>query len=271
MTAASEPAIECRSLTCGYGRRLALADVSLSVSRRELVCLLGVNGAGKTTLLRALAGLLAPRSGTIRVVGHDPARSPRRTLARRLCFVPQTYDLALPFTVAEVVLMGRYPHHGGWLGLETAEDHATARAAMERCDVVALAERRFDSLSGGEQRRALLAQALCQHTDVLLLDEPTASLDPSHALAIFTALHAICHDDGDGAAAVVVTHYVNLATRFADRVAILAPGAVDAGAQLTALGPPAEIIGAAATAAAFGVRLHTGTVPETAVRFAVPH
>ena len=262
------PAVVCDALSCGYGARPVLTDVSLSIAPGELLCLLGVNGAGKTTLLRAMAGLLAPRHGTVRISGHDPARAARRLLARAVCYLPQRYDLALPFTVAEVVLMGRYPHHGGWLGLETDADHDAARAAMARCDVVGLADRHFDALSGGEQRRALLAQALCQRTEVLLLDEPTASLDPSHAIAIFAALREVA----GSAAVVVVTHDLNLAARFADRVAILTPADRPGdGARLAALGPPAEIVGTAVAATAFGVALHTGIVPGTALRFAVPH
>jgi iron complex transport system ATP-binding protein len=262
-------AIECAGLSCGYASpRVVLGDVDLTIGRRELVCLLGVNGAGKTTLLRTIAGLLPPHGGSVRVLGQDPARAPRRALARALCYLPQSYDLSVPFTVSDVVIMGRYPYHRSGFSLETDEDHAIARAAMERCDVLALAERRFDALSGGEQRRALLAQALCQQTEVLLLDEPTASLDPAHAIAIFTALHELRAQ----ATVVVVTHDLNLAARFADRVGILAPGGPDdPRARLVAIGPPAEIFAAATTAAAFGISLHAGTVPGSGHRYVVPH
>src|SRR5688572_18641517 len=124
----------------------------MKVARGELVAVLGPNGAGKTTLVRILAGLLAPARGQVRVAGLDPATAPRRQVAQRLAYVPQIYEIAFPFTVAEVVLMGRYPHHAG-IELENDTDLAAARAAMQRCDVASLEDRRFDAISGGEQRR----------------------------------------------------------------------------------------------------------------------
>src|SRR5690606_34848855 len=144
----------------------------------------------------------------VRVFGLDPARTSRRQLARRLSYLPQSYRLVFPYRVSEVVLMGRYAHAGGsLLGLERAEDLAAAGEAMERCDAAQLADRRFDELSGGEQRRVLLAQAFCQGAELILLDEPTASLDPAHALAVFRALSA--ERDRRAATAVVVTHDLN--------------------------------------------------------------
>jgi iron complex transport system ATP-binding protein len=150
--------LDCAGVGFGYDDRAVLRDVGLAVDRGELVAIVGPNGAGKTTLVRVLAGLLRPHRGRVRVDGLDPAAPPRREIARRLAYVPQVYEVAFPFTVAEVVLMGRYPHHRG-IALEDAADLAAARDAMARCDVLALETRRFDALSGGEQRRALLAQA----------------------------------------------------------------------------------------------------------------
>jgi iron complex transport system ATP-binding protein len=238
-----------------------LEAIDLEVGAGELVCVVGPNGAGKTTLLRIIGGLLAPTAGVARVLGIDPAREPRRRLARRLSYLPQSYRLAFPYRVGEVVLMGRYAHGGSFLGLEDDGDLAAARAAMERCDVLGLADRRFDQLSGGEQRRVLLAQAFAQGAELVLLDEPTASLDPAHALAVMTALSA--ERDRRRATAVVVTHDVNLAARAADRVVLVAGGAI------TADGAPAEVLASAAAAAAFALPMHVGLLPSGAP-FAVP-
>jgi cobalamin transport system ATP-binding protein len=266
---ASEPAVVVDRAGFGYGGAAVLSDVSLRIERGELVCILGTNGAGKTTLLRLLAGLAAPTYGTVSCLGLDPVATPRRRLARSLCFVPQSYELSVPFSVGEIVLMGRYPHRDGWFGLETAADIDAARDAMKRCDVAALEGRRFDAVSGGEQRRALLAQALCQATPLLLLDEPTSSLDPFHAIAVFEALAAECASRA--ATVVVVTHDLNLAARHAARVVVIGGRGPGEGARIVADGPPAEALAHPETAAAFGVRLHADHVPGTGVRFAVPY
>ena len=245
--------LELAGVTFAYGDRPVLRDVSLTISRGEIVGVVGQSGGGKSTLLRLCAGLLAPQVGSVRVTGVDPRRTPRRELARRIAYLPQEHVLGFPFTVAEVVLMGRYPHRGS-LSLETADDLRVAEDAMRRCDVAQLAGRRFHELSGGERRRALLAQAFCQAAQLVLLDEPTVSLDPAHALAVFAALEAARAERG--ASIVVVTHDLNLAARFCDRVLL-----VDGGGIAAAAGPR-ELFTAAAAAQAFGVPLHVGALPS---------
>src|SRR5258705_1586987 len=174
--------ISLANAAVALGGRDVVRDVSADVGPGELVVIVGPNGAGKTTLLRAIAGLVAPRTGTIRAFGHDPARVDRRVLARELAYLSQQYELAFPFVVEEVVLLGRYANQRG-LGLASEADLAAAREAMAACDVTDLAERRFDELSGGEARRVIIAQALCQGARCMLLDEPTAGLQPAHAPA----------------------------------------------------------------------------------------
>lgn len=225
-----------------------LDGVSLRAGKGELVAVVGPNGAGKTTLARVIGGLIVPRRGMVRVGGKDPAAIARRELAKTLAYLPQRYELAFPFTALEIVLFGRYAHRRG-PGLERAEDVEAAMTAMRRCDVEGLAERRFDTLSGGERRRILVAQALCQGAAVMLLDEPTAGLDPAHAIAVMSALRG---ERERGAAVVVVTHDLDLAARLADRVVVLAGGRIVVDA------PPAEAFASDAVAAAFGCVLHTG-------------
>jgi iron complex transport system ATP-binding protein len=254
--------IHLDAVSFAYGELEVLREVTVAIGAGELVCVVGANGAGKTTLLRLIGGLLAPRRGRVEVLGLDPARARRRALARKLAYLPQEYHLSFPFTVLEVVLMGRYAHGGRGLGLERAPDLEAARAAMRRCDVAHLEGRRFDEVSGGEQRRALLAQAFCQGTELVLLDEPTASLDPSHAIDVFTALRAETRERA--ATAVAVTHDLNLAARFADRLLLVA------GAGITGDGPGADILSSEAAARAFGVAMHVGQLPDGATPFVVP-
>ncbi|MBA3465697.1 MAG: ABC transporter ATP-binding protein [Deltaproteobacteria bacterium] len=248
-----------QDVTVGLGGKDVVSNVSVEVGEGELVVIVGPNGAGKTTLLRAIAGLVPARTGSIRVMGHDPSNAKRRLIARDLAYLPQQYDLAFPFAVEEVVLLGRYARQRG-LGLASEEDLAAARAAMNATDVEALATRRFDELSGGEARRVIIAQALCQGAKCLLLDEPTSGLDPAHARAVFEMLRTQCDS---GTTAVVVTHDLDLALRFGGTMWLIADG------RLAARGAPSDVLAAAATQKAFGVTIHVGELPSGA-RFAVP-
>jgi iron complex transport system ATP-binding protein len=251
--------LELSDVTVALDERDVVRGVSAAVAQGELVGIVGPNGAGKTTLLRAVAGLVAPRRGEIRVLDHDPQRAPRRTIARELAYLPQHYELAFSFAVEEVVLLGRYARQRG-LGLASQDDLTAARQAMAECDVAHLATRRFDQLSGGEARRVIVAQALCQGARCLLLDEPTAGLDPAHARAVFALVRAQC---AAGAAAIIATHDLDLALRHADTLWLLADGA------LLARGAPAEVLAASELRAAFGLDVHVGTLPS-GVQFAVP-
>jgi iron complex transport system ATP-binding protein len=251
--------VELTDVTVALGARDVIAGVSAEVGAGDLVVIVGPNGAGKTTLLRAIAGLVVPRAGRARVMGHDPASVARRVIARDLAYLPQQYELAFPFIVEEVVLLGRYAAQTGF-GLASEEDLAAATAAMRACDVDALAARRFDELSGGEARRVIIAQALCQGAKCMLLDEPTAGLDPAHARSVFAMLRAHC-DAGN--AAIVVTHDLDLALRHGGAMWLVAGG------RVAARGAPADVLASDATRAAFGLPIHVGALPS-GERFAVP-
>ena len=241
------------------GGRAVVSGVNAAVAQGELVVIVGPNGAGKTTLLRAIAGLVEVAGGSVRCFGKDPAKAARRVIARELAYLPQQYELAFPFLVEEVVLLGRYANQRG-LGMPSEADLAAANSAMEACDVAHLATRRFDELSGGEARRVILAQAVCQGAKLLLLDEPTAGLDPAHARAVFAMMRARCDA---GAAAIVVTHDLDLALRHGGTMWLIADG------RIAARGAPAEVLASAATRAAFELDIHVGELP-TGGRFAVP-
>lgn len=229
------PVFAAYGLTFTYPHATARAidGVSLEVAPGELFAVLGPNGSGKSTLLRLLLGALRPDSGEVRVAGVPVSRWDRRALARYVGVVSQAEDLSFPWTVRELVEMGRYPHLGAWRNPGEA-DRAATRAAMARCDVARLADRLVSTLSGGERQRARIARALAQEPSVLVLDEPTAALDVRHEMRIFELLAGLAKDDG--VTVVVVTHELNLAARFADRILLL-----DRGAAI-ACGPPSDVI-----------------------------
>jgi iron complex transport system ATP-binding protein len=238
------PLLAAVGVAAGYRGRPVLHDASLAVGAGELVGLVGPNGAGKTTLLRVLTGLLRPMAGEVRLDGRSLAAWPRAAIARRVAVVPQEDDEPLPYRVGEIVLMGRAPHRS-WLGLPTAPDVAAATAAMATADVGGLADRYPDECSGGERQRVRLARALAQEPAVLLLDEPTAHLDPHHRWRLYEVLDRLRAERG--CAVCVVTHDLHPLLARADRVVLLAGG------RVVADGPPRAVAGREALAAVFAV------------------
>ncbi len=251
--------VELAGVDVALGGVPIVRGVTTAVDAGDFVVVVGPNGAGKTTLLRAIAGLIDTAAGSIRCFGRDPSAPDRRGLANDLAYLPQHYELAFPFAVEEVVLLGRYARQRG-LGLASPADVAAAHAAMAATDVSALAHRRFDELSGGEARRVILAQALCQGARCLLLDEPTAGLDPAHARGVFEMLRRHCDS---GAAAILVTHDLDLALRYGRTMWLVSGG------RLSARGAPADVLGSAQTREAFQLEVFVGTLPS-GKPFAVP-
>lgn len=187
-------AIEASGVTVRAGSKTILERAGVTLSRGSMTAVVGPNGSGKTTLLRALTGILCPASGHVAVLGDDLRRMPRREVARRLSYVPQDTWTDFDITVADAVAMGRFAHHAAWAGPRAA-DVAAVERALARVDLVELASRTLPSLSGGERQRAFLARALAQEAEILVLDEPTSSLDPRHELELLTLLAAL-HDEG---------------------------------------------------------------------------
>lgn len=254
------PLLTVEGIAFGYGERRVLHDISLSVRPGEAVCVLGENGAGKSTLLRICAGLLVPQSGRVSLGDESLAtilrERGRAAIARRLAYLPQESAHVFPFSALEVVLMGRYARMHGTF--ESSADYELAESAMAATDTLALRKRPFNQLSGGERRRVLLAQALAQDTALVLLDEPTAGLDPAHAIQLGNAMAAVC---GRGRALLWTTHDLNLALRASARALLLHDGTVaSAGPTRTVLEEAGHLL---------GVTLHFGTLPS-GVPFAVP-
>ncbi len=227
-----DPIVDVRGATFAYGEALALCGVSFRARAGEFVGLLGPNGAGKSTLVRIVAGLAAPRAGEVRLADLDPFRAPRRQVARACALVPQEPRVLWPFTVREAVMMGRAPHQG-LLAVADRFDRGAVQGALEACDLVALADRRLDALSGGERRRVFFARALAQEPRVLLLDEPTAFLDLGHQVAAMRMAQVAARG---GLCVVAVLHDLNLAAAACDRVVVLSRG------RVVAEGPPAAVL-----------------------------
>lgn len=213
--------LEARALACGYDQYTVLHDLSLTVQPGEILALLGPNSAGKTTLLRALARLLQPRTGTVLLGGTNIWRLHPRAVARRLALAPQSVGVSLPLTVEQAVALGRAPHRG-WLLPYTTQDHQAIEYMLAQTDLQTLRHRLITELSGGEQRRVILARALAQQPQILLLDEPTAHLDLRYQTELLALIRRLAQHD---CIAVVVTlHDLNHAALCATRVALLAHG-----------------------------------------------
>ena len=202
---------------------LALDDVSVSVPRGAIVGLIGPNGSGKTTLVRLLNGTLRPAHGSVLLDGVSLETLSRRDLARRIAVVPQETQVTFDFTALEIVLMGRYAHLGAF-ALEGPNDMTIARQALAATGTDALASRQFATLSGGEKQRVVIAGALAQSSDVLLLDEPTTALDVGFQLEITSLLARLNRDRG--MTMVVSTHDLNLAAMLCTELVLMRAGRV---------------------------------------------
>lgn len=233
--------LSARGVSAGYGARTVVRGVDLEVRPGELWAILGPNGAGKSTLVRTCLGLHPASAGEVLLSGRRLTDLPRREVARRIAWVPQAVEPLVGFTGLELVLMGRSPHLGLW-GVPSRKDVERADAVLAELGIPHLASRACSELSGGERRLLLLARALVQEPEVLLLDEPTAFLDLKHQVEALTRVRERVRG---GLAALAVLHDVNLAAAFADRVLLLKEGVVQAA------GPAAEVLGAGTLEALF--------------------
>ena len=214
-------------------RENALSDVHLTVPPGVLVGIVGPNGCGKTTLLGLLLGTRRPTAGIALALGRPASEWRRRDLARRVAVVAQREEPTFPLRVRDAVRLGRYPHVGPYRPFADADDAAVQRA-LERADVLHLADRWIQELSGGEWQRVRIARALAQAPEVLVLDEATANLDLRHEMETFELVSSLVRSQG--LTGVLVTHHVNLVARFVDALAVLEGG------HVVAAGPPADVL-----------------------------
>jgi iron complex transport system ATP-binding protein len=236
--------IETRDLWVRFGPVAAVRGLSLRAESGGWTALIGPNGAGKTSALRALAGLV-PFDGEVRIEDQDAGRLGRRALARLIAFVPQKPETPPELTVAEYVLLGRTPHIS-YLGGEGKRDREAAARALRRLDLEEFAQRPLGSLSGGELQRAVLARALAQEAPILLLDEPTTSLDLGRQQLVLELVDELRQE---GLTVVTTMHDLTLAGQYAEHVVLLDGGSV------VAEGSAAEVLSAANLAAHYGANV----------------
>jgi len=253
--------LELISLAAGYGPRPILRDVSLSVAGGEVLALAGPNGAGKSTLIRVISGVLPATAGQARLDGADLLRLPAGQRARRVAVVPQMIHLPDAYTVGEIVLMGRSPHLGLWSG-ESRHDCEVAWGAMRATHVEELSERRVGELSGGEQQRVVLARALAQEPQVLLLDEPTAHLDLKHQVGVLELVRGLAQERN--LIVLMTLHDLNQAALYADRVALLQQG------QIVAQGSANDVFRSELLSRVYGVPVTVSRHPLRDVPVVLP-
>lgn len=266
-------AIEVDGLSFRYrsdqpGRAWTLDAVSFTVNSGEVLGIVGPNGSGKSSLLKLLAGLLKPNCGSIQMAGQSIGDLEPQALARMVAVVPQEFVQVFPFTVAETVLMGRYPHQRtGWWSLgvadESGADLLVAHRAMVDTDVAALADRSVPDLSGGERQRVLIARALAQEPSILLLDEPMAFLDINHQIDVCGLIRRLNKERA--LTVVLVSHDLNVASQLCDRLVMLKEG------RVCQTGTPAETIREDVLRAVYGCDVVVDAHPHTGLpRVTIP-
>lgn len=248
------PIIKMEKISFRYARESVLEDVSLRVAEGEFVGIIGPNGSGKTTLLRLMDGILKPEKGTVEFDGQNLSEMGRRAVAKQIAVVPQETPLTFPFTVREIVLMGRAPHLPVF-GFESGCDFQIAAKAMEVTETARFAARAMGSLSGGERQRVLIARALAQQPRVMLLDEPTAFLDIRHQVEIFDLIRSL--REKEGLTVVTVTHDINLASLYSDKIVLLRAG------KIFAEGRPQEVLTSANIEDVYRARILVDSCPGT--------
>lgn len=253
--------IEVQDLAVDIDDTRILSDVSISVAPGEVVGVIGPNGAGKTTLLRAIDGVIAPVAGSITIAGNPLSTLSTRELARRVAVLRQETAVSFGFSVREIVAMGRTPYRDR-LGRGDSRERDLVDAALDRTDVRHLSERPITDVSGGERQRVMLARAIAQETPIVLLDEPTASLDINYQIETFELVDSLA---GEGKAVLAAIHDLDLAARYCDRLLLLAGG------NQVACGDPADVLRDEIVSEAYGTRTAvrrdplTGAVSVTAL------
>ncbi|MBZ5741212.1 ABC transporter ATP-binding protein [Nocardioides mangrovi] len=236
--------LQVEDVTLGYGDRVVVDSFDLAVPPGRITAIVGANACGKSTLLRAMSRLLAPRTGRVVLDGKDLHRLPTKQVARTLGLLPQSPIAPEGIVVADLVARGRSPHQGV-LSRWSAEDDRAVAEALTLTDTLELADRPVDELSGGQRQRTWIAMALAQHTDILLLDEPTTFLDVSHQVDVLDLLTDLNRQRGT--TIVMVLHDLNLAARYADHLIAVRDG------RLHAAGDPADVLSVETVRAVFGM------------------
>lgn len=252
--------LELRDLAFGYGTRKVGTGVSLILQPGEVLALLGPNGAGKTTLFKTMLGLLPPLSGDVLIDGMPLETVTRKERAKRIAYVPQAHAALFPFTVGDVVLMGRTAQVAPF-SAPGRKDREVAAAALERLGVAHLSHQPYTEISGGERQMVLIARALAQQPKVLVMDEPTASLDYGNQMRVLSHIRRLARQ---GMAIVLSTHNPDHVFMVADRVALLHEGG------LAGLGPPAEVLTVKRVKQLYDIDVVMGVLPGGSFQLCAP-
>ena len=228
-----KPAVTITNLSHAFGKHKVLRQLSFSVENGAFFIIIGPNGSGKTTLMKLMAGILKLQKGQIEILGLGSWGYTPKTLARAVAFVPQRLPVNLPFTVGEAVLLGRAPYQGA-LGIERERDLEIAKQAMQFTGVDHLTGVALSQLSGGEQQRVFIARAICQEPEIMLLDEPTASLDLAHQVKVMDLMEKLKNEKG--ITVIMISHDVNLAAMYSDQVLLLKDG------EVVCIGVPSAVL-----------------------------
>ncbi|MDD4281385.1 MAG: ABC transporter ATP-binding protein [Candidatus Methanofastidiosa archaeon] len=244
-------AMSVSGLTFGYGESPVFADLSFSVEKGSILCILGPNGTGKSTLIKCLAGLLAPQGGAVEVDGTPLFSLRAHERARRIGYVPQAHSSTFPYTVLDMVSLGRAPHLG-LFAAPSAADYGIARASLEAVGILHLGGRPSTEISGGELQLALIARVLTQQPNILLLDEPTAHLDFGNQMRILSVVRRLSRD---GMTVVMSSHFPDHAFVASDTVAIMRDR------SFKAMGAPEEVITDESMKETYGIGVRVTDVP----------
>lgn len=249
-------AVEVSQVSFAYSNGVVIRDVDLCIRKGEMVGLIGPNGAGKTTLIRLISGIVDPRHGDIRLDGVETRKLNRTTIARKVAVVPQQFDMPFAYKVEDVVMLGRTPFMKPFRDW-TARDRRAIAGTIEAVGIGHLRERYFSALSGGERQKVVLAMALAQETELVLLDEPTAHLDISHQVDILELLAGM--NETGHLTIIAAMHDLNLAAAYFRRLILMKEGAI------VADGPPERVLTSSTIGTAYSVPVHIQPHPLTGV------
>jgi iron complex transport system ATP-binding protein len=255
-------ALGARGIHFGFPSRPLFRDFSFELAQGDFAGIIGPNGAGKTSLLNLLSGSTKPQRGRVLLFGEDMKRLAARQRAKLMAVVPQESHVLFPFSVLEVVLMGRFPHLG-ILGMESAGDERQALRCLEEVGLEEAAGRLLHTLSSGERQRVFLARALAQEPRILLLDEPTTFLDLKHRLRIYEILSRL--NRSQKLTILTISHDLNLAARYCHRLWLLQDG------EVLACGPPAEVLTRERIGQAYGADVEVAKDPRSGAPFIIPY
>jgi iron complex transport system ATP-binding protein len=254
-------ALTAEGVRLGYGDRLVIDRLDLTVPDGRITAIVGANACGKSTLLRGLARLLPLAGGRVTLGGRDLSAMSSREVARIIGVLPQSSVAPDGIRVADLVARGRYPHQG-WFGRHRSDDDLVVAEAMAATGVADLADRRVEELSGGQRQRVWIAMVLAQETDIVLLDEPTTFLDVTHQIELLDLLTE--RNRSHGTTVVMVLHELNLAARYADRLVVMHRG------RIVAEGPPDEVLTERIVGEAFGLTARVVSDPVAGSPLIVP-